>query len=207
MSLDLAFNLALFGSTFITLLVIMDPPGSVPVFLGLMGGRTRKQVSSAALMAVFTSMIVITTFAIFGEQVLRYMKISLPALQGAGGLLLLIVSLELLTGESEEPTKTADTTVAMVPLGTPLLAGPGAIVATILAVRSGEGVTGAPLAIATAIVAVHVVIYFSLRYSGVIARVIKPAGIRVVARLAGLLLAAIAVQLMADSVFGFIANS
>lgn len=203
----MAFDLAFFGATFITLLVIMDPPGTVPVFLGLVGQRSRKQVASAALMAVLTSMGLITIFAIFGEQVLRYMKISLPALQGAGGLLLLIVALELLTGKTEEPERADDITVAMVPLGTPLLAGPGAIVATILAVRQASGDSAKGFAIAAAIVAVHFLIYLSLRYSGIIARIIKPAGITVVARVAGLLLAAIAVQLMADAVFGFIAAS
>jgi multiple antibiotic resistance protein len=91
----------------------------------------------------------------------------------------------------------------MVPLGTPLLAGPGAIVATILAVRQADN-TGQNMAIAAAIIAVHIIVYLSLRYSGLISRILRPAGIMIITRVAGLLLAAIAVQLIADAVFGFL---
>jgi multiple antibiotic resistance protein len=202
----MAFDLATFGSVLVTLLVIMDPPGMVPVFIALVGFRTKAQIAKAAFMAVATSLLVIVAFAVFGEQVLRYLHISLPALQGAGGLLLLLVALELLTGKSTDPERSDDSSVAMVPLGTPLLAGPGAIVATILAVRQADD-TGDNMAIAAAILAVHIIVYLSLRYSGLISRILRPAGIMIITRVAGLLLAAIAVQLMADAVFGFLTEA
>jgi multiple antibiotic resistance protein len=202
----MAFDLATFGSVLVTLLVIMDPPGMVPVFIALVGFRTKAQIAKAAFLAVATSLLVIVAFAVFGEQVLRYLHISLPALQGAGGLLLLLVALELLTGKSTDPERSDDSSVAMVPLGTPLLAGPGAIVATILAVRQADN-TGQNMAIAAAILAVHVIVYLSLRYSGLISRILRPAGIMIITRVAGLLLAAIAVQLIADAVFGFLAEA
>jgi multiple antibiotic resistance protein len=202
----MAFDLATFGSVLVTLLVIMDPPGMVPVFIALVGFRTKAQIAKAAFLAVATSLLVIVAFAVFGEQVLRYLHISLPALQGAGGLLLLLVALELLTGKSTDPERSDDSSVAMVPLGTPLLAGPGAIVATILAVRQADN-TGENMAIAAAILAVHVIVYLSLRYSGLISRILRPAGIMIITRVAGLLLAAIAVQLIADAVFGFLAEA
>ena len=63
----------------------------------------------------------------------------MPALQGAGGLLLLLVALELLTGTTDDPSEVKDVNVALVPLGTPLLAGPGAIVATMLFVQRADG--------------------------------------------------------------------
>jgi small neutral amino acid transporter SnatA (MarC family) len=128
-------DLTFFGSVFVTLLVIMDPPGIVPIFLALTAKRTPREMRRLALQATVTSFVVITVFAVFGEQVLSYLKISLPALQGAGGLLLLLVALELLTGKAKEPEAEEDVSVALVPLGTPLLAGPGAIVATILVWR------------------------------------------------------------------------
>ena len=78
----------------------------------------------------------ITAFAFFGQQILSYLHISLPALQCAGGLLLLLVALELLTGNEDDPTPPPDVNVALVPLGTPLLAGPGAIVATMVFVQA-----------------------------------------------------------------------
>src|SRR6202035_4195500 len=80
---------------------------------------------------------VIIAFALFGRAILNYTQVGLPALEGAGGLLLLLVSLQLLTGQAQEPTSAdrAKANVAFVPLGTPLLAGPGAIVATMLYVQ------------------------------------------------------------------------
>ena len=80
---------------------------------------------------------VIVAFALFGRAILTYTQVQIAALEGAGGLLLLLVSLQLLTGKTDEPTSVerAKTNVAFVPLGTPLLAGPGAIVATMLFVQ------------------------------------------------------------------------
>lgn len=93
------------------------------------------------------------------------------------------------------------------PLGTPLLAGPGAIAATIVYVRDANGQVGSYLALAAAILTIHAVIFLFLRYSGVIIRVIRQSGITLLARVAGLLLAAIAVQLVADSVRGFVTGA
>lgn len=199
-------DLRFLGSVIVTLTVIMDPPGVVPIFLGLVGKRPTSERSRLALQATLTSFGVIVLFAVLGQQVLSYLKISLPALQGAGGLLLLLVSLELLTGKAREETTDADVNVALVPLGTPLLAGPGAIVATILFAQQAEG-SQQLLALTVGVVAVHVLIWTAMRFSGVIARVLGDAGITIVTRIAGLLLAAIGVQLIADAIFGFIQAS
>jgi multiple antibiotic resistance protein len=139
---------------------------------------------------------------LFGQQILRYLGISVAALQGAGGLLLILVALELLTGKQTRDTEVPDVNVAFVPLGTPLLAGPGAIVATIVFVRRAHG-GGDAWAIVAGIVAVHVVLYLALRFSGVILRVIREAGVSLITRISGLLLSAIAVQLVADSAIAF----
>src|SRR6266702_6251845 len=119
----------------ITLFVIMDPPGTIPVFLSLVGRKSRASRIRAARQGVLVSLAVITLFAVAGEAILDYLGIGIPALQGAGGLLLLLVALDLLTGRAEDPRQVEDVNVALVPLGTPLLAGPGAIVATIVFVR------------------------------------------------------------------------
>src|SRR4029078_13251935 len=92
-----------------------------------------------AWISVVVAMSVIATFALFGQQILRYLGITVPALQAAGGLLLVLVALELLTGKQDRPEDGPDVNVALVPLGTPLLAGPGAIVATIVFVRRAHG--------------------------------------------------------------------
>jgi multiple antibiotic resistance protein len=195
-----------FGEAFVTLFVIMDPLGTIPVFLALTGGFTMGARARAAGLAVLVSLGVIISFALFGQQILDYLGIGIPALQGAGGLLLLLVALDLLTGRAEDPREVQDVNVALVPLGTPLLAGPGAIVATIVFVRRADGVRDY-LALGLAILAVHLALFLALRFSGGIIRVIRDSGIVLVSRIAGLLLSAIAVQLVANSILGFIAEA
>jgi multiple antibiotic resistance protein len=196
------FNAKLFGEALITLFVIMDPPGTVPIFLALTSGRSRRDRRHLAGQAAVVSLAVITCFAVFGRQILEYLGIGVPALEGAGGLLLLLIALELLTGKADAPTETAEVNVAMVPLGTPLLAGPGAIVAVIVYVQRSHQV-GDFLALAAAIVVIHIIIWLTMRFSVHIIRVIKDSGVTLVTRIAGLLLSAIAVQMVATAVIAF----
>lgn len=197
----------LLSEVFITLFVIMDPPGTVPIFLGLTGTMTRQQRNRAARQAILVAFGVILVFAVFGQSLLSYMHISLPALQASGGLLLLLVAMELLTGKAEDPQPSGNTkvNVALVPLGTPLLAGPGAIVAVMVFVQQSDGTLADWLAIAVGIVLVHITLWLAMRFAGVIHRLLGESGTTLVTRIAGLLLAAIAVQLVADAVRAFIA--
>jgi multiple antibiotic resistance protein len=200
-----AVDLRLFGEAFVTLFVIMDPPGTIPIFLALTSQQSRVARARGAWQAVGVAFGVIATFAVAGQHILDYLGIGIPALQGAGGLLLLLVALELLTGNEKPPEQVSDVNVALVPLGTPLLAGPGAIVATIVFAQRAHA-SAEYMALGLAIVAVHVVLYLFLRFSSVIVRVVRESGIVLITRIAGLLLSAIAVQLIADSVYGFIQN-
>ncbi|MDQ6641354.1 MAG: MarC family protein [Actinomycetota bacterium] len=198
-------NGVLLTEVFVTLFVIMDPVGTVPIFLSLTGGRSPGSARRAAWQAVTVSFGVISAFAFFGQQILAYLNISLPALQGSGGLLLLLVALELLTGKEEEMTANSDTNIALVPLGTPLLAGPGAIVATMVFVRQVHGFAEFA-AVALGVVLVHVSLWLAMRFSLPILRLLRESGVLLVTRIAGLLLSAIAVQMVADSVRAFIAG-
>jgi len=198
-------DLTLFGEAFVTLLVIVDPPGMMPIFLALTGALPARERHRAAWQAVALALGVITVFAVAGQAILDYLHIDLPALQGAGGLLLVLVALELLTGRADDPDPNATSNIALVPLGTPLLAGPGAIVATMLFVRRAEAAADY-VAIGAAIIAVMVAVWLTLRFSGLLVRVLRPGGIEVLTRIAGLLLAAIAVQLIADAVAAFVAG-
>ena len=191
------------GEAFVTLFVIMDPPGVVPIFLALTGAMDAPFRNKAALQATALSLGVIALFAVAGQQIVAYLGIELPALQGAGGLLLLLVALELLTGKADDPDSTATSNIALVPLGTPLLAGPGAIVAVILFVQDADHIAGYA-GVAAAIIGVHIVIYLVMRFSSVIVRLIKRGGIEVLTRISGLLLAAIAVQLIAEAVNNYV---
>ena len=193
-----------FTEVFVTLLVIIDPPGTVPVFLGLTRGRSARARNRLAWQAAVVAFGVIVGFALFGRTILSYLGVGLPALEGAGGLLLLLVSLELLTGKSDEPTSAqrARANVAFVPLGTPLLAGPGAIVATMLYVQRVHSLANV-LALALAILAVAVAAWLAMRFSTAIHRLLTDNGVELLTRIAGLLLSAIAVQLVAAAALAF----
>ena len=200
--IDLTFGL----QELVTLVVIMDPPGATPLFLSLVSSRPIKEQRKLAWQAAMTSFIVITAFALFGQWILDYLKISLPALKGAGGLLLLLVALELLKGNANKDEATRTGNVALVPLGTPLLAGPGAIVAIMLFVQEAgrDGNSGAKsLALALAVILVHIIIGLTLMFSTKIVSVIKESGVELLARIAGLLLAAIAVEMLVSAVKEF----
>lgn len=197
-----------FLQAFVTLFVIIDPPGIVPLFLGLTRGRSVRTVRRLARQAAIVAFGVIVGFALFGRVILNYTQVQLAALEGAGGLLLLLVSLQLLTGKTEEPTSSerATTNVAFVPLGTPLLAGPGAIVATMLYVQRVHSPLNV-VALALAIAAVAVAAWLSMRFAEVIHRLLTDNGVELLTRIAGLLLSAIAVQLVAQSALAFAAQA
>lgn len=197
------FDWQVFVSTFVTLIVILDPPGAIPIFLGLTRNLPTKLKRAAARRASLVALVVIAGFAVFGRYILDYLHISVAALQASGGLLLLIVALQLLTGAESEQMADAGVNVALVPLGTPLLAGPGAIVATMLAVQAADGASQT-VSVALALVGALVVVWLTLRYAGGLARVLRESGIVLLTRIAGLLLSAIAVQMVADAVRAFI---
>lgn len=189
---------------FVTLFVIIDPPGTVPIFLSLTSTFTAKQRSRAALVAVGVAVLIISVFALFGQFILDYMHISLPALQFSGGLLLLIVALQLLAGKEDEMGASEGVNVALVPLGTPLLGGPGAIVAVMLFVQQtgGEAARIGSLVLAMGLLAVTM--YLAMRFAGVIARVLGDGGVTLVTRISGVLLAAISTQMIFDAVRAFL---
>jgi len=190
--------------SFVTLFVIMDPPGAAPIFLGLVADKTQRVRRILAMQAAAVSFLVISIFALFGRAILEYLNISLEALQAAGALLLLLVALELLTGNTKSLSEGNNTNVALVPLGTPLLAGPGAIVATMIFVQQVDS-REMGIALIVAVIAVHVAIALVLMASTTILKVIKETGVTLIARIAGLLLAAIAVQMLVDAIRIFVA--
>ena len=205
--LQSVFDTTVFATTFTTLLVIQDPLGAIPIFLSLTSRQTPPERAASARQATVVSFAVIVLFAAFGRYILKFLGISVPALQTSGGLLLLLVALELLTDKADEsPDPDAVTTnAALVPLGTPLLAGPGAIVAAMVAVESAASPVAGWTSVTAAMIATHVVIWLTLRFSVALHRFLGDSAIRVLTRIFGLLLAAIAVQMIADGVLAYIA--
>lgn len=190
-----------FGEALVTLLVIMDPVGNAPVFVALTADHSPREARWAALVAVATAAGLVLGFALFGQLVLDYLNVSLESLSIAGGLLLLLVALEMLRGDGLPPS--AARNVALVPLATPLLAGPGAIAEAMVLVRTHPSAEGR-VAVVAGIVVALLVVGAALLAAERLSRVVAPSVVQLLTRVLGLLLSAIAVQLVVDGVRGLV---
>jgi multiple antibiotic resistance protein len=186
-----------FAETFITLGVIMDPLGSAPIFISLTAGRPAAARRRAALEAAAVAGGLVAVFALFGRLILDYLHVSVESLTIAGGMLLLLVALQMLRGEEMQQAETAN--VALVPLATPLLAGPGAIAAVMVLTKRYEDPAGR-LSVVLGILAVVAVVAIGLILADRIARLLRPSVIQLLTRVLGLLLSAIAVQFIVDAI-------
>ncbi|KMY23487.1 multiple antibiotic resistance protein [Actinobaculum suis] len=207
----MTFDVELFLTTFATLLVIADPFGNLPVFLALTQRNTRSERNRIGWQSVLTSAIVLATFGLFGRFILDLLGISVEAMQISGGILLLLVSLQLMSGSTEkEPTpEQTKVNVALVPLGVPLMAGPGAIVAIMIAVQdartSSFGAVGGMLAVGAAFIILHLVELIVFRFANPLHRLLGEGGTVFLTRISGMLLSAISVQLIISGILGVIA--
>jgi multiple antibiotic resistance protein len=186
-----------FADSFFTLAVIMDPVGTAPIFIALTAGRPAPARRRAALDAAATAGGLVVLFALFGRLILDYLHVSVESLMISGGLLLLLVALQMLRGDEISNPATAN--VALVPLATPLLAGPGAIAAVMVLTRRYED-AGGRVGVFVGILAAVLVVAIGLLLAEQIARLLRPSVIQLLTRVLGLLLAAIAVQFVVDAV-------
>lgn len=198
-------------TSFVTLFVIIDPVGLLPVFVALTQGMTDPQRRSIAVRATLTATGILTLFALFGESVLNFVGISMPAFRVAGGVLLFLTALDMLferrtkrrQNQGEEVDPNADDP-SIFPIAIPLIAGPGSIATVILLVGQHPGLNGFA-AVMGVVVLVLVVMLAMFMASGLLERMLGPVGINVVTRLLGMLLAALSVQFVLDGLrdFGF----
>ena len=194
-------NGSLFAQTFVTVLVVMDPIGNVPVFLALTRHRSATERRRLAVQAAVVAAGVVFAFALFGQELLNLLGISLASLEVAGGLVLVLVALSLLhPGGDGEPSSASKVNIAFVPLGTPLLAGPGAIAAVMVYIRRTVGV-GQVFVVLGALGASILVSFFALYFAERLGRLLGENSIELLSRIVGLLLAAIAIQLIATGTF------
>ena len=192
-------DLELFGETFVTLAVIMDPIGLAPIFLAMTRTLPASERRAAAVRAVLAAGGLVIAFALGGGLLLEYLHVSVDSLSIAGGLLLLLVALEMLRGEDYPEDGAQD--IALVPLATPLVAGPGAIATVIVLERNAEG-AGASLSVLLGILAALAAVLVTLLAAGPLSQVLPDSFIDFLTRVLGLLLSAIAVQLVVDGVKG-----
>jgi multiple antibiotic resistance protein len=191
------------GTTFVTLTVIMDPVGVAPIFIACTAPLSRPERQRVAVRATLAAGGLIIGFALFGGAVLDYLDVSVDSLSIAGGLLLLLVALEMLRGLDypEEGGRTQD--AALVPIATPLLAGPGAI-ATVIVLTRRHGDFGGKASVLIGILAALAVVGLGMLVAERVSRVLPEALIQFLTRVFGLLLSAIAVQLVVNGVRGTI---
>jgi multiple antibiotic resistance protein len=197
------------GETFVTLMVLMDPIGLAPVFVAFTRRLDAAERRRAAVRATLAAGTLILGFALFGGVVLDYLHVSVESLSIAGGLLLLLVALEMLRGQDypdemeERASSRPAQDVALVPLATPLLAGPGAIATVIVLSRKfDEG--GQRISVIVGILGAMAVVGIVLLAADRLAGLLPDALVSFLTRVLGLLLSAIAVQLVVDGVRGLI---
>ncbi|WP_172295337.1 MarC family protein [Pseudoruegeria sp. HB172150] len=196
-------------TAFVALFVVIDPIGLSPLFVALTQGIEPARRRAIGLRACLVAIGLLTLFGLFGETLLEFVGISMPAFRIAGGILLFLTALDMLferrtkrrENRSHEEDDPGDDP-SVFPLAVPLLAGPGAMATMILLVgQSGSDWTWI-LAVHLVMIAVVAIAFTLFLAAGLIERLLGPTGINVVTRLLGMLLAALSVQFVLDGLRG-----
>jgi multiple antibiotic resistance protein len=201
-------------SAFVTLLLVVDPLGLAPTFLAVTEGLPAKARRQVAARASVIAGVILAGAAVGGDWLFKTVGISLPAFRIAGGLLLFSIASEMVFGvRIERQSKAAEQAleervrnIAAFPLAFPLLAGPGAITATVLLAGRTDGNLVAFAMLLGVICAVVAICYVTFRAAGRLARTLGTTGNVVLSRLLGVLLAALAVQYVIDGIRAVLAS-
>lgn len=202
-SVYVRFSLLALSSIFF----LVDPFAALPTFLAVTAGSSAERQRRMAWKASLTALVVLTTFALVGQLIFKMFGITLPAFEIAGGIILLLIGLDMLeakrspTQESSEETNEAamKEDAGIVPLGVPMLAGPGSITSVMVLVGQAQN-RWQMLAILASIAITAVICYLVLGNSDKVARGLGETGIRILVRVMGLLLVALAVQYFVNGV-------
>ena len=192
-------------TAFVTIFVVIDPIGLAPMFVAITKGADAGHRRKVALRSCAIAAILLTLFGLFGESVLGFVGISMPAFRISGGILLFLTALEMLferrtQRRKGQATKADDPSVF--PLATPLIAGPGAIATIILLTGQADGISEL-IAVHLVMLAVVALVLLFFLAAPLMERALGDTGINVVTRLLGMLLAALSVQFVLDGLAGF----
>lgn len=188
----------------IALFAILTPFAAIPIFLGMTEGRSRKERNGIAQSAVLTVASVLVSSVFLGDAILTVLGTSLASFRVGGGIVLLLIALSLLNAtvsavkhtEQEADEAGQRTAIGVVPLGLPLLAGPGSISAVIIEAQRGHGWEHFAILVACILV-VCAGLLVTLRLAVPIGNKLGQTGLNIMNRLTGLLLAAVAVEIIA----------
>jgi multiple antibiotic resistance protein len=201
----------LFVSAFVTLFVVIDPPGCAPIYAGLTAEANRRQAVVMAARACAIAGAILLLFALFGEQLLAALHIELDAFRVAGGIMLFLIALEMVfekrTQRREERAEKIAATpevedVSVFPMAMPMLAGPGAIAAVMLLMNEADGDPERVAQVLAALAAVLIITAAALVAAGPLIRLLGDKVEAVITRLLGVLLAALAAQYVIDGLKG-----
>ena len=192
------FSLLALSSVFF----LVDPFAALPTFLAVTAGSNKQERRRTALKASITAWILLSAFALAGQLIFRMFGITLPAFEIAGGIILLLIGLDMLNAKRSATQETGPEAQAatekedagIVPLGIPMLAGPGSITAVMVLVGQAQGKVGLILTILAVIFLTACICYLVLGNSDRVATFLGETGIRILVRIMGLLLVALAVQ-------------
>ena len=195
---------------FATLFVVIDPIGLAPIFVALNQGVEPQKRKAIGVRACIIAFVVLALFGFFGESVLGFAGISMPAFQIAGGALLFLTALEMLF-ELRAKRRSAkgdedDQDPSVFPLATPLIAGPGAIASVILLTNEAQGNLLQQISVILVMGAVVLTAFILFMLAGLMERALGQTGILVVSRVLGMLLAALAVQFILNGLLSFSAT-
>ncbi|MDA9047500.1 MarC family protein [Planktomarina temperata] len=198
---------------FATLFVVIDPIGLAPIFVALTQGIEPKKRQAIGMRACMIAFVILALFGFFGESVLGFAGISMPAFQIAGGVLLFLTALEMLfelrakrRSTKGDDVEDDDNDPSVFPLATPLIAGPGAIATVILLTNEAQGNLLQQISVIVVMGAVVLTAFILFMLAGVMERALGQTGILVVSRVLGMLLAALAVQFILNGLLGFSAT-
>jgi len=192
---------------FISLFAIIDPFGIIPIIIAFTAGMTAQRRERVGRMASLSVLGILLAALLLGEAILEFFGISIHSFRTAGGILLLLMSINMLIGDKPSVTPNESTdgdstaSVAIVPLSTPLLAGPGAISTVILDAHKGSN-AGHYGAMALVLVLLSLIVWITFLIAPWISQRLGKIGSTIFTRLMGLLLAAIAVEFIAGGVRG-----
>ena len=200
----------LFISAFITLFVVLDPPGCAPIYAGLTTGASPAQKRSMAVRACLIASAILLVFALFGEQLLAALHIELDAFRAAGGIMLFLIALDMVfekrtqrrEARAEKMRETPEIEdVSVFPMAMPMMAGPGAIASIMLLVGKAEGLAQS-LVVLAALLTVLVLTLLALLAASPLMKLVGAGVEAVITRLLGVLLAALAAQYVIDGIRG-----
>lgn len=198
----------LFVSAFVTLFLVIDPPGCAPIYAGLVSGAPHRQAQVMAIKATAIAFAILLIFALFGERLLTALHIELDAFRIAGGIMLFLIALDMVfekrTARREQRVEKLLATpeiedVSVFPMAIPMIAGPGSIATVMLLMSRSEG-SEQTLIVLAALVAVMALTLVALLTAGPLMRLIGAQSEAVITRLLGVLLAALAAQYVIDGV-------